>query len=147
MGHIELIIFAFAILTWVVRTIIKFAKWSVNQVKTVGVAPSPIQQAIADSERLLAAQAAVRLAPTPQDRQPKAGGPAVDRETTFQDFDRSEQELFQAEPTSLNSLQSVTTTRPDDPPFRLFENSDDLVRAVILQEVLGPPLSRRPASQ
>lgn len=147
MGHIELIIFAFAILTWVVRTIIKFAKWSVNQVKTVGVAPSPIQQAIADAERQQAAQAAARLVPVPQYRQPAAGGPAVNRETTFQDFDRSEQELFQAEPLALDTLQSVTPPPSDAPPFRLFENSDDLVRAVILQEVLGPPLSRRSASQ
>ena len=147
MGHIELIIFAFAILTWVVRTIIKFAKWSVNQVKTVGVAPSPIQQAIADAERQQAAQAAARLVPAPRYRQPTAGGPAVNRETTFQDFDRSEQELFQAEPLALDTLQSTAPPPPDDPPFRLFENSDDLVRAVILQEVLGPPLSRRSASQ
>lgn len=147
MGHIELIILAFAILTWIVRTIIKFAKWSVNQVKTVGVAPSPIQKAIADSERQLAAQAAARLAPAPQYRQPDAGGPAVNREATFQDFDRSERELFQDEPAPLNALQIVTPPPPDTPPFRLFENADDLVRAVILQEVLGPPLSRRSASQ
>jgi hypothetical protein len=134
-------------LTWVVRTIIKLAKWSVNQVKTVGVAPSPIQKAIADSERQLAAQAAARLASAPEYRQPEAGGPAVNRETTLQDFDRSEQELFQDEPAPLNTLESVVPPLPDTPPFRLFENADDLVRAVILQEVLGPPLSKRFAAQ
>ncbi len=147
MRHPELLVVGFVILSWIVRTLIKFVKWSVKQVKTVGVAPSPIQQAIADAQRLQAAQAAARLAPVPQFRRPEAGGPAVGREATYEDFDQAEQELILSEPTALNSLQNSTPTQQEAAPLRLFENTDDLVRAMILQEVLGPPLSRRTTSR
>lgn len=146
MRHPELLIIAFVILSWIVRTIIKFVKWSVKQVKTIGVAPSPIQQAIADAQRLQEAQATARLTPVLQYRRPDTGGLAVDREATYEDFDRAEQELFLSEPASLNSLQSITPVQQEAAPLRLFEDADDLVRAFILQEVLGPPLSRRAAS-
>ena len=77
-------------------------------------------------------------------RQPQAGGPAVPYETNRQDFERQEQDMFASEPTALGvSLSSSTPSRPAAAPYKLFNGTDDLIRAIILQEVLGPPLSRR----
>jgi len=77
-----------------------------------------------------------------QPRQPSAGGPAVPAEASRQDFVRQEQELFASEPAALGvSLTSSAATAAA--PNALFGGTDDLVRAIILQEVLGPPLSRR----
>lgn len=77
-----------------------------------------------------------------QPRQPSAGGPAVPIETSRQDFVRQEQELFASEPAALGvSLTSSASAAAA--PNALFGETDDLVRAIILQEVLGPPLSRR----
>ena len=156
MRHPELLIIAFVVLSWIARTIIKFVKWSVNQVKTAGITPSPIQQAIAEASRQQTApsppprsQAALRppsgLRPLP--RRPDAGGPAVPVEATSRDFDRSEQELFAAEPSPLDTPLRSVPSAADAAGFRLFDSKDDIVRAIILKEVLGPPLSKRIAPQ
>ena len=81
-------------------------------------------------------------------RQPQAGGPAVYAETDRRDFERQESALFASEPAALGV--SLTTTpaagQLTSAPNALFGGTDDLIRAMILQEVLGPPLSRRPSS-
>ena len=152
MGYLELAIFAFVVVGWIIRTIYKFVKWSISQVKTVGVAPSPIQQAIAEAQRQQATAAPLRpQAPRPQTasrpismpRRPDAGGPLVARESTRADFDRAERDLMTTEPSPLDTPLRSTPRTPASAPFVLFQNADDLVRAVILQEVLAPPLSRR----
>lgn len=154
MGYLELAIFAFIILAWIIRTIYKGFRWLARQAETAGVTPSPIQQAIAEAQRQQAAgvppprpQAAPRtqtgLRSLPAPRRPEAGGPAVPREATRADFDRSERELLAIEPSALDAPLRSTPPNPADAPIRLFQNTDDLVRALILQEVLGPPLSRR----
>ena len=52
--------------------------------------------------------------------------------------------MFASEPSALGvSLSSPAAPRPAATPNRLFGGTDDLIRAIILQEVLGPPLSRR----
>ncbi len=81
--------------------------------------------------------------PRPRERQPQAGGPAVPEETTRQDFERQEREMFGAEPAALGASLTSAPVRPSAPVNSLFGGTDDLVRAIILQEVLGPPLSRR----
>lgn len=88
-------------------------------------------------------QAAFKQQARTQPRQPAAGGPAVLTETNRQDFVRQEQELFASEPTSLGVSLSSPAARSGSSPNMLFSGTDDLVRAIILSEVLGPPLSRR----
>lgn len=78
-------------------------------------------------------------------RQPEAGGPAVPAETNRQDFVRQEQELFASEPAGLG-VSLMAPSPPAAAPNALFGGTDDLVRAIILQEILGPPLSRRKPS-
>lgn len=101
-------------------------------------ARQPLQQGPPPSQR-----PPVRTPPAPpRERQPSAGGPAVFADTTRRDFERQEQDLVASEPTALNTpliSASSKTTQPNS----LFGGTDDLVRAIILQEVLGPPLSRR----
>ena len=81
-----------------------------------------------------------------QPRQPEAGGPAVPTETNRQDFVRQERELVASEPAGLGVSLSSPDRRPDTTLNSLFGGTDDLVRAIILSEVLGPPLSRRASS-
>ena len=76
-------------------------------------------------------------------RQPAAGGPAVSVETDRRDFERQEMELFASEPVALDVALASSPSRPAAASNRLFGSTDDLIRAIILQEVLGPPLSRR----
>ena len=85
-----------------------------------------------------------RVAP----RQPSAGPPAVTAETTRQDFERQEQDLTASEPRGLDTpLTSVAASGSAAQRNGLFAGTDDLVRAIILQEALGPPLSRRSSGQ
>ena len=170
--HIETIVFAIGVLFWIVSSLIKGFKWLVRQTnptpppqapppsqpgfQTPGQfstsAPSPVRPQTPFSApppsrpspvQAFQQQAArleqARLMP----RQPPAGGPAVSFETDRQDFERQETDLFASEPSSLGVSLSSPAPRPAAAPNRLFNGTDDLVRAIILQEVLGPPLSRR----
>ena len=154
MGPIEGLLIAIAIFAFIIRAIYRGFRWLAQQVKTVGVAPSPIQQAIAEAQRQQAAavqparpqprpRLETELRPLPMPRRPEAGGPAVPREATRGDFVRSERELLTTEPSPLDAPLRSTLAPQTEASFRLFQDTDDLVRAVILQEVLGPPLSRR----
>lgn len=151
----HLIILAFVILAWLGRQAVQFFRWAGRQVKGGAAGTSPVRQALADAQRQApppsqaspASQKLPTRAPAlapqrPMPRQPQAGGPAVPREATERDFRRQEEELIAWEPAALGvSLQSPT---PDIVPVkRLFGSSDDLIRAIILREALGPPLSRR----
>lgn len=105
-----------------------------------GQAPprSPFPAQLSPAQQQAAGREQARTLP----RQPSAGGPAVPAETSRQDFVRQEQELFASEPAGLGV--SLTSSTPlAAAPNALFGGTDDLVRAIILQEVLGPPLSRR----
>lgn len=76
-------------------------------------------------------------------RQPSAGGPAVPFETDSADFARQERTIQAEEPPALGVPLSSDTSLATRRVGPLFGNVDDLVRALILQEALGPPLSRR----
>lgn len=104
-------------------------------IQTPPIPPSPAQQ---QAERREQARALPR--------QPQAGGPAVPAETSRQDLVRQEQELFASEPMGLG-VSLTSSAPPAAAPNALFGGTDDLVRAIILQEVLGPPLSRRKSPQ
>ncbi len=103
--------------------------------------PAPPMQAQAFQQQQALQQQAARREQT-QPRQPSAGGPAVPLETSRQDFVRQEQELFASEPTGLG-VSLASSASDATAPNSLFGGTDDLIRAIILQEVLGPPLSRR----
>ena len=154
----HLILFALFVLYWIGTAIFRFFKWAGRQITgSAAAGANPVRQALADAQRQAQASPpsqapppsqklparAPSLAPArPMPRQPEAGGPAVSREATDRDFRRQEEELVAWEPSALGvSLESPTT--PVVPLKSLFGSSDDLVRAVILREALGPPLSRR----
>ncbi len=69
--------------------------------------------------------------------------PVVGREATTADFESQEQALQSSEPARLRVMRPAAPP-PPLPKLALSLKGDDLLRAVILQEVLGPPLSRRP---
>ena len=172
----EAIALAFALLIWIISLLIKFFRWAGKAINNVNTAPSPIQQAMAESQRQAETPGpSVRpLPPAPprpqamppweMPRQPQAGPSAVPFEATTQDFQRQERELLAEEPaplgtplnafgtpfntlgTPLNALGTPLRADATPPPpkdFRLFETDDDLLRAVILQQALGPPLCRQ----
>lgn len=150
---------ALVILFWIGAGIFRFFRWISRSLRNAAATPSPIQQAINEAQQQ--AQTAPRSPSTPPQmprpqmprqtatsaaypRQPQAGGPVVLRETTSQDFQRQERELLTEEPTALGvPLQSPRTSPSSAPAFQLIPTNDDLVRALILQEVLAPPLSKR----
>ena len=157
----EAIALAFAILVWIVSSLIKFFRWAGKKINNVNTAPSPIQQAMADAQRQAEAQRPpVRPLPPPparpqamppwemppweMPRQPQAGPAAVPTEATTQDFQRQERDLLTEEPDPLGTPLRSDAPAQAPKPFRLFETDDDFLRAVILQQALGPPLCRRP---
>ena len=153
----HLILFALFLLYSIGTAIFRFFKWAGRQVKGGAAGASPVRQALADAQRQAQAPPpsqpprptqtlptrAPALAPArPMPRQPQAGGPAVMREATERDFRRQEEELAAYEPLALGVL--LQSPAPATVPVkRLFGSSDDLVRAIILREALGPPLSHR----
>lgn len=81
----------------------------------------------------------------PRLRQPAAGGPAVSKDATRTEMERQEQALFFSEPAALNTPLTSAALPAAASVRSLLGGPDDLIRAIILQEVLGPPLSRRAA--
>jgi len=167
---LEAIGIGIVVLIWVISSLIKGFKWLLRQTGVppappVLTAPPPSQATprgqlspmfqppatLQNPARLqapppsqtLPARAPRLEAPRPRERQPQAGGPAVPEEATRQDFERQEREMFGAEPAALGTPLTSAPVRPSVPTNSLFGGTDDLVRAIILQEVLGPPLSRR----
>jgi hypothetical protein len=132
----HLIVLAFVVLAWLGRLTVQFFRWAGRQMQT-----SPPSQAQPPAQRL-PTRAPALAPPRPMPRQPQAGGPAVPREATERDFRRQEDDLAAWETAALGSpLQSPAPAIV--PVKKLFGSSDDLVRAIILREALGPPLSRR----
>ena len=153
-------VIVFGILAWIARSIAKAARQvrqrgikppqaAVPPVQSLSAAPPQIQSPQVQSPQSLSSQVLPARAPrldAPRLRQPAAGGPAVPKDATRTDMEQQEQALFFSEPAALNS--PLTSMPPSAAPARrLLSGPDDLIRAIILQEVLGPPLSRRSARQ
>jgi len=143
----EVIVFLLVALFWILRGIFRFFKWTAGRLKGGAAGVNAVRQAPPPSQAAPAARTppsrpAPPPAARPMPRQPQAGGPAVAREATERDFERQEEELVASEPRGLGTpLRS--SAKSAAPSKRLFDSSDDLVRAIILREALGPPLSRR----
>jgi len=154
---LEAIAFGIIVLIWVISSLIKGFKWLLRQTgatpapQALTVPPpsqaAPTLQSPARMQAPPPSQALPARTPSlqarPRERQPTAGGPAVPDEATRQDFERQERELFGAEPMALDTPLLSAPSRSTASANSLFGGTDDLVRAIILQEVLGPPLSRR----
>lgn len=135
----EVVIFLLVALFWVLRAIFRFFKWAAVRLKDGAAGINALQQAPPPSKTPPPARTP---SARPMPRQPQAGGPAVLREATERDFQWQEEELVALEPMGLGTpLRSPAKSAA--PRKRLFDNNDDLVRAIILREALGPPLSRR----
>lgn len=146
----HLIVLAFVILAWLGRMTVQFFRWAGRRV-TGGAARVPVQQLLAGAQQplpipppsqKLPTRAPALAPPRPMPRQPEAGSPIVQREATERDFQRQEEEM-QAWETGALGVPLQSSALAAVPVKRLFGDNDDLVRAIILREALGPPLSRR----
>jgi len=141
----EAVVFAIVALGWLIRGTFRFFKWAGRQLKGSAASANAVRQSPPPSQAPPPARTPPARVPAPvrtMPRQPQAGGAAVPREATERDFQRQEEELVASEPLGLGTpLRSSTSNAA--PRKRLFDSNDDLVRAIILREALGPPLSRR----
>lgn len=142
----EVVVFILIALFWIVRAIFRFFKWAGRQITGGAAGANLVRQGAPPLQapppsQTLPTRAPALAPPRPMPRQPQSGGPTVPREATERDFGRQEEELIAWESAALGSpLQSPAPAAA--PMKKLFGSSDDLVRAIILREALGPPLSR-----
>ena len=160
----EAVVFAIVVIGWFIfiRGAFRFFEWAGRQLKGGAAGANPVRQALADAQQQAQAPPSSQVPPPsqklptrapalaparPMPRQPQAGGPAVPREATERDFRRQGDELAAWETAAVGvALQSPVPPVATAVPLKaLFGSSDDLVRAIILREALGPPLSRRRA--
>ena len=149
----EVLAIIFAIVVWIISGIIKGLKWLGKQLGGTNARPTLVQEALADARRQAAQTARPQAEVEPAGPRPartpsisRTSLPAVRYKTSAADFVSQEQALLAEEATGLGvPLGSAPLPRTAQ-PAPLFGNADDLVRAVILQEVLGPPLSKRQKS-
>lgn len=162
MHGLELIVFALVVVFYIISWIYQTIKRIVLTVRRV-VTPSPRvtaetarQQAMEQTRGPTSSQQRVgrqasnrpdappRARPEMRARRPEAGGPAVRTPATDAQFRAQVAQIEADESPGLSPddpaarvIPSLTTGKP------LFNESDDLVRAVIMQEILARPLSRR----
>lgn len=152
MPSFEVIAIGFAILVWIISSIVKGLRWLGTQLGGTSappLPPGPVQGAMPPaSQTPLTSQTLPQRVP-PLLRQPvrTEAGPAPVRYKTSAATFVSQEEALLAEGVSGLGVPLVSPTAPRAAQAApLFGGTDDLVRAIILQEVLGPPLSRRAAA-
>lgn len=153
MPSFEVIAIAFAILIWLLSNLFKGLRWLGKQLRGTNAPPSLVQQAAADAQRQAAAgrpsgpaaPAGYQPVRPPAPLSPPLPAP-VRYKTSAATFVSQEEALLAEEASGLGiPLTSPAALRaPQAAP--LFGNTNDLVRALILQEALGPPLSQRSLS-
>ena len=155
-GTIEGIIFLLVIVFYIFRGIYRGLRRFFGMVRQ---ALAPARGTSAEEVRRLAQQqmrqgpaqpptarpAQPRTVPI-QARRPEAGGPAVTDTATGGRFRAQMAEIEAQEAPGLTEAPSSARPTTEDVPA-LFRGGGDLVRAVILQEVLGKPLSQRRRGQ
>ncbi len=144
----EVIAIAFAILIWLISNVIKGLRWLGTQMggtNALPLPPGPLQEAGPPTPQV--SQTLPQSVPLL--RQPPLPLPMpapVQYKTSAATF-VSQEEALLAEEVSRLGVPLLAPPVPRVPQAApLFSNVDDLVRAVILQEVLGPPLSRHTAA-
>ncbi len=138
MPSLEVIAIAFAILIWLISSIVKGLRWLGRQLRGTNARPSLVQQAVADAQR----QAAAGGPPGPLAPPP----PVPTRDKASRAAFVSQDDALRAEEISRLGVPLTPAAVPRAAQAApLFGGTDDLMRAIILQEVLGPPLSRRAA--
>lgn len=149
MQSLEVFVFAIAILIWLISALVKGLKWLGRNLGGTSARPGLVEQAAADAQRQAAARPPGPVAPAALSpvRPPAFPVPAPVRYKTSAAVFVSQEEALRAEEVSGLGVPLVSTPAPRAPQAApLFGGTDDLVRAIILQEVLGPPLSRRAAA-
>ena len=91
--------------------------------------------------RLPPERPALRSGPEPRPRRPEAGGPAVTSASNSAQFGTQMAQIEAQQGPGMPDAAVSDTARAAAAP--LFGSGDDLVRAVILQEILAKPLSQR----
>lgn len=137
---LELFALGVTILIWLISTIVKSLRGLSKQLRGTNARPSLVQQAAAEAER----QAAASRPPGPMAPPPPV---SVRYKTSAATFVSQDDALRAEEISGLGVPLTFPAAAPRAAQAApLFGGTDDLVRAIILQEVLGPPLSRRPAA-
>ncbi len=136
---LEIFAIGVTILIWLISAIVKGLKGLGRQLGGTKARPGLVEQAAADAQR----QAAARRPPGPA--APPLPAP-VRYKTSTAAFVSQEDALRAEEVSGLGVPLTPAVAPRAAQAAPLFGNVDDLVRAFILQEVLGPPLSRRPAA-
>lgn len=150
--------FLIGVIIAIVRGLIAFFRWaSRGLTKLSGPAPTFTPQAMTPQPQrppqqpqrpALGGFSPASLPPrtdfrTVPARRPDAGGLAVTKDATTTQFRAQEEQIQRTESEAYLMPSASDALSPTLPPNRLFANTDNLVRAIILQEVLGPPLSKR----
>ena len=160
----QLIFLAIAILYGIGVGIYRAVKWANRQLTGAAIAPSS-PRAAAQNETIAQASA------LPQESSPASSQATAEDFRRWEQelqaeseraslYFRQRAEELRAErnkalgkvapPAPPKKTAPIATTpsnsvipQDDAPPLRLFQTKDDLIRAFILREALGPPLSRR----
>ena len=151
------LVFIIVVLIAIVRGLYQFFRWATRGLSRLsGSGPGFTPQAMPPQQRPplqpqprpmlgqpapMPPRADLRAAPP---RRPDAGGPAVLGDATTAQFRAQEAQIQRSEAEAYAPPQATDAASPTAPDKKLFTTTDDLVRAFIFQEVLGPPLCRRP---
>ena len=156
-GGLELVIFAlvvlFYIITWLYRMVQRLAT-AARRLLTPGLTPPTTgaqgrrleQTEASKPSQQVGPRATANKPPEGRARRPEAGGPAVPNTATSEQF-RAQVALIETQELSGAAASAVTHEGSETQTAPLFGNRDDIVRAVILQEVLARPLSLRHRSR
>lgn len=136
MEYVYLIGLVIAIVVWIVKGIARFFKWVASSFSGASSAPA--------TPAPMPPRAAAPPAPAPMPpRRPEVTGPPPTRVPSPATLPEQEARRRASESAPLNSIAEPPPLPTPPAVGPLFSSTDDLVRAFILSEVLGPPLSRR----
>lgn len=164
----HLIVFGLVILYWIGTGIVRFFRWAGRPATATAVKPNLLPQAINAQQQNPVQTSPMQTPAPPADAPPQATAEDFrrweqelkterERATAYfrqraealrterdKAFPRSLQAAMPSDkPAASDKPIPMETAQPSLVPAELFQGQDDLVRAFILQQVLGAPLSRR----
>lgn len=134
------IVFILVVLFSIIRGLYLFFRWAVRGLTRLS-APGQTFAPQAMPPRQPQIPAAPQFQPAA--RRTDAGLPAVSREATTASFRMEEEQLVRFEADNAFALPQTDASSASRSANPLFATTNDFLRAFILQEALGPPLSRR----